>query len=353
MVKDSIIKHSEQFISKNIYNYCFALGDYLIPKKLITNNRKIIDIEKNRLELLLDESTYSKNMKDFLIKNNIEFIREFIIIIQNVSLWNDILSSLNLPEYEFNIYKNINYFSLDYYLENSLTCIEIDSNYHKKRAKLDEARDIYLEAEFSIKTFRFFHFGEDKINDELIFSNLINRLNNNKINNISNLFNYRDIVLRDFLYNNEFFITMLDRFIDFVKMYNFFKRSQFVITEKDYRRLTKGIIFTQGTESIDFYQDFIRFVKELFNKEITICIGVVNYSIEDISYILTKKSNPLIIKDIINRYKYTPYWISKLIKIPDQLIYSVKPKVVEDKIILDYIKNLRLESGQILNNGRI
>ena len=197
-----------------------------------------------------------------------------------------------------------------------------------------------MEAEFSIKTFRFFHFGEDKINDELIFSNLINRLNNNKVSNLSNLFNYQDIVLRDFLYDNEYFITMLDRFIDFVKMYNFFKRSQFVITEKDYRRLTKGIIFTQGTESIDFYQDFIRFVKELFNKEITIYIGVVNYSIEDISYVKSNNTSVVVVSnELLSRFKGIPYWASKLIKIPDRYCSYIMKKTLEDKLILSYIKN--------------
>ena len=347
MIRNTIIKCSEQFISKNINKYCFTLGNYLIPKSLTTNNRKLINIETNRNNLLKNQSPYSLNMKSYLENNNIKFIQEFIVIIQNPYLWNDIIASMNLPIKEYNDYKNINYFSLDYFLEDSLTCIEIDSDYHKNRENLDKARDLYLEVEYAIKTFRFYHFREDNINDDLLLSQLNVRISNIINNNLYHLFNYRDVVLRDFLYNNEFFIEILENFVTFIGSTNFYRLNKFTITEKDYLNFSENIKFIQGTEPIDYYKDFINFTKDLFNKEITIVKGIQNYSINDIYYILdNNKNNEVLITEIIlPKLKGIPYWISNVILIPSIYKKYVSIKTIEDELIISLCKKLRFKKA--------
>ena len=343
-IKRNIESNASRFVKKNINNFCFRLGSFLIPKRIITNKKHKIDIEGNRNKLLISgNSPFAVNMENYLKDKGIRFIKEFIIIIQDFDLWKIILDSFtDIDQNTRKKYEEMNYFSLDYFLPDSLTCIEIDSNYHNNKKTLDLARDIYLKNIYSIETIRFFHFGENKEQDNINLKLLNDRLQ--KINiNFTGLFNYEDIVIRDYLYENEPMFIMLERLIKFIGLNYFFSRSNittYYITGFDYRQLAFDINFGAGLDPLLFYQDFVDLMKNITRKELIIFRTIVNYSIKDIFMIL---NNEISINNIIEKFNKIPYWVSRIINIPDEFSYLISEETGEDIFVLDYIKKLTSE----------
>lgn len=343
-IKRNIESNASRFIKKNINNFCFRLGNFLIPKRIITNKKHKIDIEGNRNKLLISgNSPFAVNMENYLKDKGIRFIKEFIIIIQDFDLWKIILDSFaDIDQITRKKYEEMNYFSLDYFLPDSLTCIEIDSNYHNNKKTLDLARDIYLKNIYSIETIRFFHFGENKEQDNINLKLLNFRLQKPNIN-FTGIFNYEDIVIRDYLYENEPMFIMLERLIKFIGLNYFFSRSYittYYITGFDYRQLAFDINFGAGLDPLLFYQDFVDLMENITRKELIIFKNIVSYSIKDIVMIL---NNEISINNIIEKFNKIPYWISKLIKIPDEYSYLISEETGEDIFVLDYIKKLTSE----------
>ena len=332
----------EQYIKVNKLKYCFDLNGYLIPDKLVTNNRKRVSLKANRnKQLKIGNSPYSKNMEKYLIDQNINYIKEFIIIIQNTSLWESILSFCKLSEEDKKKYEEMNYFSLDYFIPESLSCIEVDSDYHKNREILDYARDLYLKSEFKIETFRLYHFGSDYIKDSEGIAALKNRMSQVYCEDPKSLFDYTEILISNFKYENEYFLIMLGKLVNvigFEKMIT----SNIKLTEKDYNDLSQGINFGNLTYPMMFCNDFINFAKDLFNYNITVLNGIVSYSIFDIGHILNNRNLP-IQSDIISKFGFIPYWSARFMRIPKEYINFISQVTDEDKLILKYIQDGKIK----------
>ena len=338
-IKDYLTDCIKRYIERNISKFCFYIGPFSIPKEIVTNKKKRINIEMNRNKLLKEgNSPYAVNMENYLKDIGVRYVKEFVIIIQDFNLWEISLSILDLTEDERNNYLKTNYFSLDFFLPDSLTCVEVDSNYHNNRKKLDKARDYYISNYYNIKTYRFYHFKEDENNPNQI--ELRNRIRMVSVNP-NNLFNYSSIVFNNFIYSNESFIVMIERFINWIGQNSFFTRNKFTITEKDYNTLADGL-FEETINPMMFSDYFINLADKMIGHKIIICKNVINYNISEIYYILNNRTLP-IQSDLISKYGAIPYWISKIMKIPIEYINFIKENSGEDLYILKYIKDGTIE----------
>ena len=332
-IKDYLTDCIKRYIERNISKFCFNIGPFSIPKEIVTNKKKRVNIEINRNKLLKEgNSPYVVNMENYLKDIGVRYVKEFVIIIQDFNLWEISLSILDLTEDERNNYLKTNYFSLDFFLPDSLTCVEVDSNYHNNRKKLDKARDYYINNYYNIKTYRFYHFKEDENNPNQI--ELRNRIRMISVNP-NFLFNYSSIVFNNFIYSNESFIIMIERFINWIGQNSFFARNKFTITEKDYNTLTDGL-FEKTINPMMFSDYFIELADKMIGHKIIICKNVINYSILDINCINYYINNNSLRK-IITIYNGIPYWVSKVTKIPNNLIEYLKPETSDDYFLLKYI----------------
>ena len=309
-IREMLVKCVENYVARNENKYYFTLNDkYFIPSALISSNRKRINILKNRNKLLKDQSSYSKNMKSYLRQLKVSYVQEFIVFIQNSLLWNNILSSLNLQKEEYEKYKSINYFSLDYFLEDYFICIEVDSDYHKSRKILDKARDIYLKYEYNIETLRFYNFEKSDYQLELIeLNNKINSIN--PISNPSSYFDYRYLIINNFIYENEYLLTMVENFINIVGD-DIFKRDKFIITEKDYNELSNGIIFENNITPKMLIDDFTELFKNLLNISIIVCKNIVSYNINELIKIINSIDNISYMSIVGMFNNRVPYWVTE------------------------------------------
>lgn len=221
----------------------YVIGMYFIPRKVKINN-KLIDIVFNREKAILnDKSSYSINFKNFIDNNyNIKeynYIEEFPIIIENVSLWNSILNSFSVSLDDS--IRNTRYFLLDYFFPYLGIAVEIDSKYHK-------ARDIYVERVYGIITYRFYEFGN---NDEhaIPYINLFNRITNSIINRFksNNLsmreipINYSKTIIGNFIKDNKKALEFVDNLIKFIGFTEFFLKRSITVNLKQLSRVTNEI----------------------------------------------------------------------------------------------------------------
>lgn len=230
--------------------YTSCIGMYFIPRKVKINN-KLIDIVFNREKAILnDKSSYSINFKNFIDNNyNIKeynYIEEFPIIIENVSLWNSILNSFSVSLDDS--IRNTRYFLLDYFFPYLGIAVEIDSKYHKVKVIYDKARDIYVERVYGIITYRFYEFGN---NDEhaIPYINLFNRITNSIINRFksNNLsireipINYSKTIIGNFIKDNKKALEFVDNLIKFIGFTEFFLKRSITVNLKQLSRVTNEI----------------------------------------------------------------------------------------------------------------
>ena len=346
ILKNTLQERIGSYVVYNYSKFCFEVDGFLIPKRLITKNKKKINIELNRLILQKQgNSPYSINMNNYLTDKGIYFIKEFIILIKNYTLWKKILEEFKLPKNKFEEYLSKNYFSLDYFLPNNLTCIEIDSDYHKNKKIFDKARDMYLRLEHSIETIRLYHFDSNSLtSDKDKISLLDYRVFNINVNKDHYQFDYRNNIIESLIYENEYTLTMICRYFEnIISLEDFINQSykyyNYTITEKDYNDLAQGLDFK--TRPILFSEDFINLSWELLGMKITILKNVINYTIKDINVIMDSINDLRRLSILCNGI---PYWISYITEIPNNLTRYLKPETPEDKFISAYIKNLRLRN---------
>ena len=338
---NSLRKNIEVYLNPIKSSYCFKLGECLIPEKLITINNKKINLKRNRKKLMKDNQNnqYSINMKSYLIGQKINYIEEFIILIQNRSLWINIIDSFNIDKKESDEYKNINYFSIDYFIPEYLACVEVDSDYHINRKILDQARDIYLRSLYHTQTIRFYHFGDNEVRDRENIATLMNWISsfNSPINNYYLLFDYTDILIDNFIYENFFLINILEKLIMLVGVNNFYTNNKHVITGRDFIELSSGINFGKLTDPLMFVADFIDFSKNIIYTEIKILSKITSFRINDIKQIIRYNLTQDNTRSLVSIYGGIPYWISVIKQIPNNLPINSKNK--EDELILKYIQN--------------
>ena len=205
------------------------------------------------------------------------------------------------------------------------------------RKSLDFARDIYLRMTYFIKTIRFYHFGENYIRDKNNIDLLKKRLSEVNIDP-RNRFNYLDILYDEFVYDNKYLFIMLSRFIEFIGYENLYKSTgKILITEKDFNTLAYNINFGNNTYPMMFCDDFIDLAKNIINYDIVIMKHVTSYSVKEIKYILKNKDISLFQKYIIPTYKTIPFWISKIMTVPDNFKKLIHSQTSEDLFLLNYI----------------
>ena len=152
--------------------YSTLLEDrYIIPRFIQVNKfGKLLDLSNHRNNLLLgNESFYSRTFRRDIISESMkssrllkpyyEYIREFPIVLDDRSLWNNILTCLG--ESIDSKKRDTSYFLLDYMFPYFGLAVEIDSEYHDNRQIYDKARDIYVRNRYGLETIRFYKYGEN------------------------------------------------------------------------------------------------------------------------------------------------------------------------------------------------
>ena len=184
---------------KKFYNeYVFAgsldSGSYdfsnLFPRFVLTRNlewnktlkRPWIDIMYNRQGKTKSRSLMNAGRSSHLVSmwkdlGEIQKIREYIHVIEDIELWRDCLRYYGVNE-EILIKRNLrstwykNYCSWDIYLPEYHLIIELDSEYHKYE-DIDKARDRYFDIKLGIKTERFWDYSVNRSIEELRLDNIL------------------------------------------------------------------------------------------------------------------------------------------------------------------------------------
>lgn len=173
----------------------------------MTTKGKVIDLEQNRLQNLLQGSAWSPNFKNFLDTRykSIKYIREFPIIIKNRDLWESLCVKHNLEEDKL----GSNYFLADYFIKDYNLIVEIDSQLHEE--SYDKARDEYIEIEYGLLTLRFFEYGRTSYQTFLDnFQFLASFCRNSGVIPIN--FGYGSFIVENYKQINEEIIPIIERF---------------------------------------------------------------------------------------------------------------------------------------------
>lgn len=187
--------------------YTFKVDRYILPKLLMTTKGKVIDLEHNRIQNLLQGSAWSPNFKNFLDTRykSIKYIREFPIIIKNRDLWESLCVKHNLEEDKL----GSNYFLADYFIKDYNFIVEIDSQLHEE--DYDKARDEYIEKEYGLVTRRFYEYGRTGYQTFLDnFQFLASFCRNSGVIPIN--FGYSSFIVENYKQINEEIIPIIERF---------------------------------------------------------------------------------------------------------------------------------------------
>lgn len=311
-------------------------GFHTIPKHILGKNGNKLDLPNKRFELLKNQSSYSKNFKEYLEKDLKEYyIQECIVIIRYKDLWKSIQNKYKLTGETL-------YFSLDYYLPKYKLAIEIDSNLHDP--EYDKARDEYNYAVYGITTLRFYEFGENLYTKKLDLQKLKDNTNsyinycnqwNLNLNCLRSFDNYSDIIYQNFTddYKNE--IVILENLLNYFNYFSpkFYNTKKFYITEGELKKLNINNI------SLNIKNLKILFNRIFLYKSLIIYNGIFNNSLDTIISIVKNKYN-FNWKKFIKKTKTIPAWIPLVVTtpVPMEFVNRILPMVEEDKIIINLIR---------------
>lgn len=318
-IKNIILKHVS-----NSKDYVELIDNcYIIPKHIVGKGNRLIDLPSLRKKLLVNQSSYSKNFKEYLDNLNIRYFQEHIVLIRDQKLWNSIQS-------EFNISIERLYFSLDYYLPEYEIAVEIDSNLHD--VNYDRARDEYIFRSYGVKTIRFIEYGENLYIKNIYNTNFIDIINKeiayrsswNMYYSLQPIDNYVDIAFNNFQKDYKKEIEILDELINYFG-YNNFCSNNIVITNYELMNICKN-----KNSSIKILIDRL-FHGKLF----TILSGINSYKFQYI-YNIIKNRYIFNWDKYIRKYKIIPYWVPQVVydPVPNKYTSLIQGMTEEDKYIL-------------------
>ena len=308
-------------------------GFHTIPKHILGKNGNKLDLPNKRFELLKNQSSYSRNFKEYLEKDLKEYnIQECIVIIRYKDLWKSIQNKYKLTG------ENL-YFSLDYYLPKYKLAIEIDSNLHN--LEYDKARDEYNYAIYGITTLRFYEFGENLFTKKLDLQKLkdntdsyINYCNqwNLNLNCLRSFDNYSDIIYQNFIDDYKKELEILDKLLNYLgyPQNRFINTEKFAIVEGELSILSKKKVNTRKLE--------ILFNTLFHNKSLTIYDNIFSNSLDTIISVVKSRYN-FNWRKFLNKNNTIPAWIPLVVTIPVpvKVINKILPMTKEDKLIIDMV----------------
>lgn len=172
MRNDVLIK----FLKSN-KNYCFRIGEYIIPIQVRDfSGVHLVNLRNNRESNI--NSPNSKWVRYFEVLlstfyTNYRYLKEFPLIIEDRNMWGSICRKTKITEED---YLHRNYFLTDYFFPEYNLAVEIDSDLHDQ--EYDKARDFYIKSNWGIDIIRMYEFGETpenmKRNIDLLNSRLLN-----------------------------------------------------------------------------------------------------------------------------------------------------------------------------------
>lgn len=282
----------KQFAINNNYYSCKIDYDYIIPRNILTKNNIYINLVDNRNKALLNnESSFSKEFESDLINmiktksygRYLQYIKEFPIIVKDKVLWNNILDGFSVPTDNTDL-RDVNYFLIDFYLINFNIAIEIDSIYHKGKGCYDQARDMYLEISYGIKTTRFYNYGEIKDYKIPYLNRLENQILNynrciNSWNLIRNKFDtdFSDIILDNFIKDNKNALIFIDDLIEYIGgFWQFYNKTTILLTLKDLYNLRPKLFskkqkkIINGSQEQIFLDNISLIMLQVYNRKLII-----------------------------------------------------------------------------------
>lgn len=337
MEKGRIMKEK---LKKIILDYVLLSKDYsdyidnryFIPKHIIGKINKKIDLSSLRYKLLMNQSSYSENFKNFLDDSGINYYQEHIVLIRDQELWNSIQKKYGL------VGENL-YFSLDYYLPEYKLAIEIDSNLHSQ--DYDRARDEYVFEIYRVRTIRFMEYGNNLYQTKLYNEELINIIDQAKniqlLRNIrSNLLpidNYIDIIFQNFIDDYKKEIEILDKLLDYLgySQSRFINAKKFTITEGE-------LNIVVNKKKVNIRKLEILFNMLFYNKSLTIYDNIFNNSLDVIISVVRSRYN-FDWRRFLNKNTTIPAWIPLVVTtpVPIKAVNKILLMTEEDKLIINMI----------------
>lgn len=278
LIKNFVLRNSNLY---NIIDY-----GYLIPKNIKSKSGRLINLEQNRNNALINnQSSFSINFESDLYNNYnqkiFSYIKELPIVIDDKNLWNDILDGLGDPKNSKS--RDINYFLLDFYFIHLNINIEIDSILHRDKGIYDKARDIYLNCNFGIDTMRFYNYGDNNKLKSLYLQNFEN-IANFKINCMKNWGidttkecckkSLSDIIVNLFIQDNYRSLEFIEKLINYIGLIEFCNNNKIAVTYKDIinidNTLTIKELKKKGSLDRLFIEGVILLVLQIYNKKLEV-----------------------------------------------------------------------------------
>ena len=265
-------------------------GDYINVKDLIKKskrkgNSKYVRAFKRDLEEIV------KCIKD---KNQIYFsyIQEFLIPIEDIDLWEDLLYKEGLNPNSNTEFFNRRFFLLDFFFYYPGFIVEIDSDYHnpQERKRYDSARDKYIFIKYGLETYRINKYGESVVSDKYSIEYTRDIIIEKTVKNYNYNLSYYNIdisetIVNNYIRNNRGALE----FIDKLKIYlqELFKHSMIIITKADLGKIDPYNFVTglRKDQEALFIDTITIVLREIYKKELYVQ-DTDEYSLGDVLRIL-------------------------------------------------------------------
>lgn len=185
----------------NSNRFTFAIGKYRIPKLMLTEDSRYVDVEWGRNSNLDQEDSVWVNYFNSILQcytaQNLNYYREFPLIIERRDRWeNYCLANMALDDK----------FLADYYFPDYNLVVEIDSDLHD--SNYDSARDDYIKEVWGCNILRFPEFGCTAGNQSYCIKQFNSAIKNKQI--ITNNIVYNKTLLSRFKYEYESILPHLN-----------------------------------------------------------------------------------------------------------------------------------------------
>lgn len=152
MRKDKLV----EFLVRS--GFTFQVGDFTIPAFIFSNDKRTIDLRKNRFNNFNErKSTWVRFFELIIVRYypELSYCMEVPLIIEDRNLWRNFCTTEGVECSPENLDRN--YFLADYIFPEYNLMVEIDSDLHI--TEYDNARDDYVKSTWGFNILRFFEFG--------------------------------------------------------------------------------------------------------------------------------------------------------------------------------------------------
>lgn len=311
--------------------YCFVSEGYRIPAFMYYDcGRKIINLKDNIAKSKENaKSKYVRKFKKDILglrsevsdskKKLYSFIQEFPIPIEDIELWNNILTQEGIPLDNIE-YRQRRYFILDFLFPYPGFIVEIDSGYHDSRKQYDRARDIYIKSKYGLETFRSDRYGESVITERYDLEYTRDVIGE-KIGKLGYYYNespvvldFSKIIVKNYIIANKPCLEFVEKLKEYLG--GLFRYDTIVITRLDLSKVDPYtfVCGLRKDQELLFIETMTSFIRELYKKRLHV-YNTDRYSLGDVLRLIELvSSGQFTWDDFCGRV--VGIWITELIGFP-------------------------------------